>query len=328
MNRHPRFAAGNPVLGSCHYVADRARFVSIDGSAIRRLADKLGARRPRVPSWHAPFHYRTRDERRMLEYVLVLDTLNYCFWSRGERWSIRERGSTVNGYRALAICVKRYFQKHADEPTLLPRFAAMTMPQLRSLLLGGRNLLLMPQRLAGLRAVCGVVMRGYDGDVRNFVRSADGDAIRLLHRISAELPTYDDCVRYRGRIVPIYKRAQILVCDIAGALDRRGFGNLRRLDELTAFADYKLPQILRHWGVMKYSPSLARRVDALRPIRHGSAEEVEIRAATVWTVELLRRALARRRVRLASWQLDWWLWYRSQTERIGQPYHRTLTIFY
>ena len=77
--------------------------------------------------------------------------------------------------------------------------------------------------------------------------------------------------------------------------------------------------------------SLARRVDARERLWPGSAEEVEIRAHTVWAVELMRGRAAWRTVgqSYAAYQIDWWLWECSQhlTGDV-RPYHRTRTIFY
>jgi hypothetical protein len=98
---------------------------------------------------------------------------------------------------------------------------------------------------------------------------------------------------------------------------------------LTAFADYKLPQLLRYQGVMVYAPELAAQVDAYQEIAAGSAPEVEIRAATIWAVELIRRALAERNLIRSASELDYRLWSESQAPTPDmRPYHRTRTIYY
>src|SRR5207247_850431 len=62
--------------------------------------------------------------------------------------------------------------------------------------------------------------------------------------------------------------------------------------------------------------------------RPGEPAEVEIRAATVVTVERLREALAARGRRLMDIEVDWILWDLSQGLYPVRPYHRTRTIFY
>ena len=100
------------------------------------------------------------------------------------------------------------------------------------------------------------------------------------------------------------------------------------MDALTCFPDYKLPQVLRHFGVIEYSPELARRVDGWDELRAGEPAEVEIRAATVVAVERLREALAERGRQLRSIEVDWILWDLSQGLYPVRPYHRTRTVFY
>lgn len=129
--------------------------------------------------------------------------------------------------------------------------------------------------------------------------------------------------------IRFFKRAQILVTDLWGSFNGKSWGEFKNINALTAFADYKLPQILRAWGILKYAPSLAKRVDTQIALKAGSAEEVEIRAATLWAVEFLRVALAARGRALLSIQVDWILWEASQGRFPGmKPYHRVRTIFY
>lgn len=98
---------------------------------------------------------------------------------------------------------------------------------------------------------------------------------------------------------------------------------------LTAFADYKLPQVLRHIGVLRYTGDLSERVDRGILLESGSPEEVEIRANTLWAVELIRRKLRESGNNLRAFEIDWILWNLGQEERFrAKPYHRTVTIFY
>mmetsp|Transcript_20084 Transcript_20084/g.28274 ORF Transcript_20084/g.28274 Transcript_20084/m.28274 type:complete len:109 (+) Transcript_20084:1-327(+) len=59
------------------------------------------------------------------------------------------------------------------------------------------------------------------------------------------------------------------------------------MDRLTTFADYRVPQLLRHLGIMEYAPSLANRVDNRMELSPMSMEELYIRAATVVSVDEL-----------------------------------------
>jgi len=118
------------------------------------------------------------------------------------------------------------------------------------------------------------------------------------------------------------------VADLWGVFEGQGLGCFQDLDALTMFADYKVPQLLRAEGILAYTPELAAKIAAREPLPAESPEEVEIRAATVWGVELLRRALAERGVSARPFELDWLLWTLAQDRPNMEPYHRTRTVFY
>ena len=124
------------------------------------------------------------------------------------------------------------------------------------------------------------------------------------------------------------KRAQILGADIYGAFDGRGVGYFGDLDYLTTFADQKIPQILNHFGILEYSRKLSEKIRHKKIIKIGSKEEVEIRSAAIWAIEYLKGELKKSGRKLYSFEIDWILWNKSQTEKINNPYHLTKTIYY
>ena len=57
-------------------------------------------------------------------------------------------------------------------------------------------------------------------------------------------------------LVALYKRAQILVGDIWACCGGTGYGAFSDIDTITAFADYRVPQLLSWFDVLQYSDSL------------------------------------------------------------------------
>ncbi|MCK4787827.1 MAG: hypothetical protein KAV87_29000, partial [Desulfobacteraceae bacterium] len=141
--------------------------------------------------------------------------------------------------------------------------------------------------------------------------------------------SFNDVVEYQGQKVFFYKRAQILTADLYGAFNGKKWGSFTDMDKITAFADYKLPQVLRHLGIMRYTHSLAQKVDQEIMLESGSPEEIEIRANTIQAVELIRQELAQKGKAFRSFEIDWLLWNLGQNDAFRKkPYHKTLTIFY
>lgn len=174
-----------------------------------------------------------------------------------------------------------------------------------------------------------MLLERYSGRFAGAVAAAGSDAVTLALLLAREFSSFDDVATWHGARVPFYKRAQICVADLAAAFHGRDVGAIQRLDGLTAFADYKLPQLLRWHGVLVYGAELAELVDAFQPIPAGSEAEVEIRAATVWAVELLRRQLTKHGIVRSASAIDYRLWSESQSLPGDlNPYHRTRTIYY
>jgi hypothetical protein len=251
-----------------------------------------------VPPWDGRRHYSGSPER-TLRYLLVLDTVNFSFW-----------GGRGGGYWQLAERLRDAFAA-GDELAEPARLAEATAERLGELL---GDLPMLEERAAALREL------GRHGFAGLVAATAAGTS-RVL---SEELPSFADAPTYAGRRVPILKRAQIAAADLHGAGVRR----FPDLADLTCFADYKLPQVLRHFGALAYSAELAGRVDAREELRPGEPAEVEIRAATVISVEQLRDALAARGRDLLAIELDWILWDLSQTLHPMRPYHRVRTTSY
>jgi len=88
---------------------------------------------------------------------------------------------------------------------------------------------------------------------------------------------FQDHALYEGEQICFYKRSQILVADIWGALKNRpGYENLfPDISHLTTFPDYRVPQILNHLGVLEYSLELQEIIEKKIEIIAGSQYEVK-----------------------------------------------------
>ncbi|MFN7954279.1 MAG: queuosine salvage family protein [bacterium] len=314
------------VLVSTVPVVEHARHVRIDHERLARVADGLARGAGTPPPWH-------RDELffdggpRSVAYVFLVDAVNFCFWGE-PRWQLRWRGRWLDGYWALAAALTRAV---ARMPALLDAdLLAGLEPRLFASIFRGRGELpLVEARWRNVRELGRVLRDRWDGRATRLVDAAGGSAPALARLVAESFSSFDDVALHDGREVRFFKRAQILVADLWGAFGGERWGAFRDIDQLTAFADYKLPQVLRAWGILRYAPALAARVGRRVLLAPGSPEEVEIRAATIWAVELLREALAARGSNVTSTQVDWILWDAGQrsTPRT-KPYHRTRTIYY
>jgi hypothetical protein len=298
------------------FVAQRARYVSINEEAIAALAGRIAAgEMPRL-AWDEAHHF-SDGAPLTAQYLLVLDALNFCFWPEPS-WD----------YNRLALTLKRAL---LDTPARFraANLARVTAADVRAMLGDGDDIPLLEQRTALLREVGAVLAARWEGEAANLVRAADQSAARLIALVTAELPGFRDHAIYRGRPIYFYKRAQIFVGDLWGAFGGEGLGRFDDIGQLTMFADYRVPQLLRGEGILAYNARLASIIDLCRELPSGSDLEIELRATTIHAVELLRAALTERGYTITALELDWILWNVGESrQRDLKPHHRTLTIYY
>jgi hypothetical protein len=193
----------------------------------------------------------------------------------------------------------------------------------------GEIIPLFDARLAHIHEVGRVLLERYDGQFARAVEKAGGSAVNLALLLAQEFSSFRDVALYHNQEIRFFKRAQICVADLYGAFGGKRWGAFTDLGKLTIFADYKLPQVLRHYGILEYEPRLAERIDNQELLQPGEEEEVELRAATIWACELLRHEMSRiSRQTITAVEVDQLLWYLGQNSSEMRPYHRTRTIYY
>jgi len=180
----------------------------------------------------------------------------------------------------------------------------------------------------------------------------------LVLQITKTFPTFRDQINFQGHEVIFWKRAQILVAETWAAFYPSSLKEAHPIipgggiNELTMFADYRVPQILHHLQILHYPPSLIETLESKRQLMYGSPEEVSIRVASILAVERVRdeivniqqtkldglRCLADGMI--SSVLIDFYLWDLAKRLEVGEeviegikvnkvvPAHRTRSIWY
>ncbi len=358
----PAFPDQLGVLTSTRPVVELGELVWINKAHVNALQEQLMAFASRAgqqdgagSTWDTRYHFFDGTER-TVNWLLLLDALNFCFWAeKGQpRWSIEYRGERLNGYWAEAAALTRAVEEGYAlwDARYLSEISSADLAAIfrgapagetsRGKLATAVEIPLFEQRLANAREVGRVLLERFDGQFSHVIEEAAGSAVRLALLLVEYFPSFRDIASFRGQEVRFYKRAQICVSDLRAAFGGQGWGALNDVDQLTIFADYKLPQLLRHFGVLEYHPALAERINREELLEPGGEEEVQIRAATIWACELLRQTMsaaeaeARATARVAptihesltAADIDAQLWLLSQDTPNMRPYHRVRTIYY
>lgn len=321
------------VLTATATVVREGTLVTLDADSAERLATRWAKQPwPAYASDFAAMHFNDGSER-TANWMLLVDALNFSFWGEpGEpRWSVEWHGKTWDGYYALAAALTRAMDAGVPlaDATFLANLSAGQLADVLRPAPGCPPIPLFDERLANAREVGRVLGDSYGGQMSHVIEAAGYDAVALALLLARDFPSFADIAEWNEQPVPFLKRAQICVADLHTTSGGTGWGAIRGIERLTAFADYKLPQMLRREGVLVYEPELAEIVESYTLIPPGAEAEVEIRAATIWAVELLRQVLARAGIQQTASAIDYRIWLESQgAPPDNVPYHRTRTIYY
>ena len=313
------------VRAGAYVVSSRANHVTIDQDKIAVYARQMVDKYKLTTAMSAENHLvLDKDPRLTATYVLALDSINFG----SGYFEIAKRAFVELEYNHIAKSLKNAFMgglwrdparwmdaTAADFHTILsvrPR----AHPELDSLM----ELFAYHLSESGKRIVA-----EYRGDVMNLIEASNGSAAKLADIVSS-WPTFYDTAFYRGVEVPFFKRAQILAADMVLSLKTLNFSDM---DQLTIFADNMVPHVLHCDGILSYSPDLQKQIDQGEFIDSGSAQEIELRAAAIHAVELMKQSLQEQGRSFTSVNLDHILWHRGYEPAIyAKRSHKTLSVWY
>jgi hypothetical protein len=307
------------VLATTKPFVELPEYVQLDYQALDKLAQKVKDRiDATLPDRDEEF-FSSGDYQKDVQVVFLENVVNFCFWAEKghEKWKVEYNGTEDDGASALRLVFERAISEGV--PILDAEYLSrLTTDQVREIFRpsNGVEIPLLEKRHENLVEAGRVLLEKYDGYYSNLLKDSNYDAILITKTTIENFKSFDDS--YEG--VNFYKRAQLNAFDIAQIPSDNKITNT---ESLTAMADYKLPQLLRFMGVLKYSDELAHKIDNWELIESGSREEIEIRSATIWATELVSQKLG-----ISAGLADRAIWWLSRELEINQLYHRTYSIYY
>jgi hypothetical protein len=310
----------------CRRVAEQATKVRIDRARLTEYARDFPVAEIGAATLDPATHHLGHGKD-TLAFILALDAVNF---GSGYFPHVRKRPGH-SGYFTMAAGLNDWFQ--AEGAPSAARLAKLTQGDCARIF--GQDLgnppaaELMNLFAKALNDLGALLLARFDGDPVRLVESAEHKAENLV-AILRVMPFFDDVEIWHSHKVPFMKRAQLTAADLGLAFENQDWGRFDDLDQLTIFADNLVPHVLRVDGILAYDIDLAARIDREDPLEVGSIEEIELRAASVHAVELLKRHLhAAGHRHITSMALDYLLWNRGQAARYKAiPRHRARGVFY
>jgi hypothetical protein len=291
----------------------QSQHVSIDPDKIKPFAKNFPTS---INSWmnYSPFQLKSLPPEQAAAFLFVFNAISFSYWGQ-PKWSI---DNNQRGTWSMITALQRASQQGI--PILDSNYLSqLETKDLGAILVGNTTIPLLEERASILRQVGETISTKYHHSFLEAIHQED--ASYLVGTIVNDFPSFNDVSTYQQREIKFYKRAQLLVSDLSNQFPNK----IKDADKLTACADYILPMVLRYYGILKYSRELANKVDTEQPLLSGSAEEVEIRANTLWTVELLKQESNHK---FTSMQINDLLWIAGDKVPETEAYHLTRTTAY
>lgn len=246
----------------------------------------------------------------VVAHSIALNSINYQFWDLGPDGKfIRYAFEAVEGAMGMRLAFDRAWTNPAS-PLALARDSGipLTVEDVKAMF---GDIPAAQSRADILNEVLvGGKLRQVSQDVS--IRMTEGGKVdtQMGKHLADHFPeAYGD---------PVLKKAQLAISETWVQACERGAGIAC---ELTAFADYQIPNILRAMGVLEYSPALAAAIDARAPLDYDGADERAIRAASLLAVERIAQVNG---ADVAA--VDHYLWARRKEAKT--PFHLTFTTAY
>ena len=317
----------NRVLETTKFVVENSEFVKINHERLVYFSNSFEHGKTKHWLSAAPFNFSHFNNEDKLHFVFILNTLSFSYWGE-PNWKVEYNGKVFNGAWGMILALGRAIEEGI--PILDFEYCkSISKVDFYKVLRGTTEIPLFEERLRMLREVGTVMSTKYNGKVSNLIIEASEDALKLTELIVRNFSSFSDTSLYKDREICFYKRAQLLTADIYQIFDGWGFGKLKNVNQITAFADYKIPQILRKLEILEYIPNLVKKIDNKIEISHNSPEEVEIRANTIWAIEFIKEEVKKHNPKIMSSEINDHLWLATQEKFDGdEPYHRTRTTAY
>ncbi|KAF9096731.1 hypothetical protein BGX23_010540 [Mortierella sp. AD031] len=242
-----------------------------------------------------------------VDWIFMVDLLNFSFWSEididdtgvphPDRYRVTFNGVGYTGYWSMVAAINRALEEGI--PITTPAFFAseerLSDKEIERIFRSDtkEQIPLLQDRIRVIREAGRVLVEKFNGNFANVITQADRSALKLVELVTSNFTSFKDEAEFCGRKVQIFKRAQILVADLWACFQNVSYGEFKDIDEITMFADYRVPQALYHFHCLQYSSELLAILDRGEMLPNGSPLEVEIRGNSIWAVELIRKKILR-----------------------------------
>jgi len=261
------------------------------------------------------------DKNKLLLY-LIYSSLNFKFWiDKSIYWSDENHSGATRLFKILDAMVEK-------ENNYLDFFDKLTYDDFSKYISSENSskLSYLEIRYNYIKEIVKLIKNNFNSDIEFFISSQDYDALKIVHYLSNNTIAFSDSVEFNGEKLYLVKKATFFIKLL---LQTKNYNRcLKNIDKLQVLSDYRIPQLLRYFRILKYSKKLAKKVDNQEILTERY--EKEIRVATVMFSNSL---INNNKVNLTILELDEYLWRKAkelekENPRDLKPFHLAETTKY
>lgn len=305
----------NKLNSSYKYVVNNSKYVKINYEKIDEMIKKINE--SEVTYWLDTNLFGILDMsfEEIVNFLLIYHAIgDYCLWGE-PKWEIDTPNGKLDGTYAIIYLIINRFK--ADNPF------NMSFDEFKELLKGNVEIPLLNDRYANL-VQTNDFLKNCGKDFYEIIKNMHTDNI-LLEFISNHFPYFKDEAEYHNHKIYFYKRAQLLTSDLLHIMEIK-CGIKTEYSNLIGCADYKIPQVMRCYGMLEFDQSLAEKIDRKQELPKNSLEEIEIRANDLEVINYIYEKTDKKYTRM---DINNFIWLLGQDKsKMTKPYHRTLTNQY
>lgn len=300
---------------SYKYVCNSSKCVKINYDKIDELIDNTDFSKVKYWLSSNPFGIMDMDLGDIINFLLIYHTIgDYCFWG-DPKWEIEIPEGKLDGSYAIMYLIINRFKKSQNFD--------MSYDEFKSFLKGNVDIPLLDNRFDNLSKM-NYFLKEHNKSFFEIINSMTTDS-ELLEFIINNLSYFEDVSNYDGHDVFFYKRAQLLTSDVLHVMEAK-----KKIEvdysHLIGCADYKIPQVMRCYGMLEFTNGLEERVDKKLELPENSKEEIEIRANDLAIINYIYEKLNKM---ISRMDINDFIWLLGQDKsKMTKPYHRTLTKHY
>ena len=301
------------IIISCNYVSKNSKHVTIDEEKLNLFVENI--KDIKMNHWlsSSPFGLLDLAVETIINFLLIYESINFSFWGE-PKWTIDTNIGKLDGSIALLYVLLQYVKESKSTD-----FSSMSKKEFLKILKGNIKIPLFEERFKIIKEVSAIVNDKMQGNFYQYIKDITSD-IELFETIIANFPSFKDERLYNKQTIYFYKLAQLLTSDILHIREQKEKIKVN-YTHLVGCADYKIPQILRQFGILNYDNNLAKIVDNHSEISINSIYEVEIRANMITVINMINKKLNYKYCRIDI--NDFIYMQKSNKNFKMRPYHLT-----